>query len=412
MYDPNDKGLVYYYEPSKPHHFPSGYGKERKNEFGYPGITLAEGSLFNMCLKYIMVNMNLLDSLIGFPEVVAKQMLDFMIDQKFLQIQEILFKVPSSTEHFHCRTLKLFDDAYGSLFLESLSLAVLKDQTKLNLNPLLSCFTNIKELDLSNVGLTADDVRIVPQFNSLEKLILKNTNLTDQTINKLTVPFRMYKEKSEKLKVLDLQGNPISNRCLELVVVFPKLQILNLSSSNVQMKFELVYELKQFGWQFSTKRPEYDKVVNKGWAAPIVEQVLHEAQLKSSSSASKASLFYKKATTNPKKECNLKEKHLVLVRSRCVGDMAEFNRDLLKPIPTYDTSTLDKNKKKIHPATRALKNNSFRNVTTQGQEKRKFLSPIDSSDEETEDICKQYAQGSIQTKKKRTLLDALDASTC
>ena len=43
-------------------------------------------------------------------------------------------------------------------------------------------------------------------FLSLEKLILKNIDLTDRSIKKITLPYRMYKDRSKTLKILDLQG--------------------------------------------------------------------------------------------------------------------------------------------------------------------------------------------------------------
>ena len=101
-------------------------------------INLTEGSLFRMCLKYITVNYEKLDSLIDFPEMIGRQLFEFMVTDG-------LFSTLNCESKY--KLLKIFSDAYKEILLNSLTLY---DINLRYINNLLQCFGYIQELDLTN----------------------------------------------------------------------------------------------------------------------------------------------------------------------------------------------------------------------------------------------------------------------
>ena len=101
-------------------------------------INLTEGSLFRMCLKYITVNYEKLDSLIDFPEMIGRQLFEFMVtDGVFSTLNcEAKYKL-----------LKIFSDAYKEILLKSLTLY---DINLRHIDNVLQCFGYLQELDLTN----------------------------------------------------------------------------------------------------------------------------------------------------------------------------------------------------------------------------------------------------------------------
>ena len=101
-------------------------------------INLTEGSLFRMCLKYITVNYEKLDSLIDFPEMIGRQLFEFMVTDG-------LFSALNCESKY--KLLKIFSDAYKEILLNSLTLY---DINLRYINSLLQCFGYMQELDLTN----------------------------------------------------------------------------------------------------------------------------------------------------------------------------------------------------------------------------------------------------------------------
>ena len=101
-------------------------------------INLTEGSLFRMCLKYITMNYEKLDSLIGFPEMIGRQLFEFMVTDG-------LFSTLNCESKY--KLLKIFSDAYKEILLNSLTLY---DINLRYMDNLLQCFGYLQELDLTN----------------------------------------------------------------------------------------------------------------------------------------------------------------------------------------------------------------------------------------------------------------------
>ena len=91
-------------------------------------INLTEGSLFRMCLKYITVNYEKLDSLIDFPEMIGRQLFEFMVTDG-------VFSTLNCESKY--KLLKIFSDAYKEILLKSLTLY---DINLRHIDNVLQCF--------------------------------------------------------------------------------------------------------------------------------------------------------------------------------------------------------------------------------------------------------------------------------
>jgi len=166
-----DHGLVYYREKRKLRS-PPGYEFERCKKKANLGIekliTLHEGSLLKMCFKYVSRNLEILESLIGLPEIVGKELFNFILNDGVLYLQS----VPLANEHnlkesHKLRCLSSFTEAFGEVVLHSLSLTSLRGPMA-SVSKLLLCFEYLEELDLS--GNMLDD-EVLTSFHNLHRYI-------------------------------------------------------------------------------------------------------------------------------------------------------------------------------------------------------------------------------------------------
>ena len=119
-------------------------------------INNAPHSLMDICIKFIALHINFIDSLIGFPEIVGKKLFDKAVQEKqFLQFN------PTSIHG-----LKLFSDAYGSELLSCLN----ADSCYLSINELLSysfVFVYLESLNLASCKL-GDDHEVLQHMDQLK----------------------------------------------------------------------------------------------------------------------------------------------------------------------------------------------------------------------------------------------------
>lgn len=171
-WDKEDYGVVYYFEKRKLRS-PPGYEttsnpkriKLEKSinldaESDFQGqsvltspslVTLKQGSLMNMCFQYISQNIAILDSLIGLPEIIGKELFMFMLNNGVFQLHQVPFALEenlSNEERLKLQCLRVFSEAYESLVLDSLSLCYL-DKPIQTMSLLLSSLHYLVELDLS-----------------------------------------------------------------------------------------------------------------------------------------------------------------------------------------------------------------------------------------------------------------------
>ena len=159
-----DSGLVYYREKRKLRSPPGYEIQEKKPRFDSKmKISLGkDGSLLKMCYRYISENLENLESLVGLPEIIGRNIFNFMLENGNLQLQVCLL-AESKAENSKLQCLKVFDEAFPDQFLKSLSLTFFIKPLEY-LSNLLLCFENIEELDLSGNRLN-DEVLIA--FNSI-----------------------------------------------------------------------------------------------------------------------------------------------------------------------------------------------------------------------------------------------------
>lgn len=152
--DSQSCGVVFYREKRKLLS-PPGYEFEKKPRFDRKmKISLKDGTLLKMCYRYISENLDILESLVGLPEIVGKNIFDFMIQNGTLLLQICPFSncTESKAERSKLQCLQVLNEAFPELFLNSLSMTFL-NRPLANISNLLLCFENIQELDLSGNSL-------------------------------------------------------------------------------------------------------------------------------------------------------------------------------------------------------------------------------------------------------------------
>jgi len=99
-------------------------------------------SLFDLCLVYVSANVQNVDSLVGFPDTIGEKIFATVRNRRILQ---------AFTDHDCALVLRKFDEAYGSLLLEELTvknLPVLEQHIES-----LSAFCHITKLDVTGCAL-------------------------------------------------------------------------------------------------------------------------------------------------------------------------------------------------------------------------------------------------------------------
>lgn len=342
-------GIVHYRE-SNIIHSPPGYDlKKATKRFSLKEkICLKEGSLFNMCLKFMTINIDLIDSLVGMPEIIGEQLFSYMIKEKIFNFEISKDGSLSANDLFKVRKLAVFGEAYNDLILKSLTL----DGVPLNFNfmPLICNFQFIVELDLSGRKLPSELFSIVATFACLEKLILQDTKLTDECVTKLTLPYRIYKENPQSLEIVDIKNNKnVSNGSLELLLNFKNLKLLNLTGTSVSLNFELVYELKQFGWQISRDEPTYSYPINSGWAEPIISFLRQKNEI--NEYEPKTKIFYSKPSKDNATIC-VNDTLLILIWTDYIKKSVKFKTNGLNKSEQRKLIHGNKTKKKSVPCTK------------------------------------------------------------
>ncbi|KAH9491697.1 hypothetical protein Btru_029948 [Bulinus truncatus] len=188
-------------------------------------------SLFQLTLKFIGINLSLLDSLVGFPESIGQEI--FRCSKEHGQFS--LLKTNSQSR----KNLQIFFEAYGaSGILDGLSF----DGNCLFFNDIIDdclwLFKGLIHLDLSFCGLgdNHDALPLLISESQLKTLVLRSNLLTDDGIRRLTVQSRMFK-KSSSLTCLDLSDNKtLSDRCINYFTCLENLQIVNIFNTRIVLK--------------------------------------------------------------------------------------------------------------------------------------------------------------------------------
>lgn len=221
-------------------------------------------NLFEMCLRYVAINIDLVDSLIGFPSLMGKILFDECVK---------LNRFDQKIDKFQSR-LNLFSQAYPDQVIESLSLT---NQTITCLLPVIS-LSYIIHLDLTDCGLGGlVDINLVEclkqSAHCLETLRLRDNCLTDTYIQKFTLPQRLGYVNFEKLRVLDLSKNTALNVTDQVLVKhfskYPALCEIYLTRCDLRIQIERLREYRQCKCVNKIKEVE-----NVGWISEYMAKSL------------------------------------------------------------------------------------------------------------------------------------------
>ncbi|XP_051867464.1 leucine-rich repeat-containing protein 42 isoform X1 [Pristis pectinata] len=226
-------------------------------------------SLFDVVLAFIADNIQHVDSLIGFPEQIAEKL--------FIAVEARKKFVDSSTS---AKALFIFNEAYGSLVLQSLCLRERFMLVSEKLKEIQS-FRGLRRLDLSSCKL-GDDHELLRHLTSeplmsLALLYLGDNGLSDCGLQKMTAPVRVMRKGLGNLEVLDLSGNPrISGRGMPYVCCFSKLRALNISGTGVTPNCSSIQMIQSKLSLFPAGEPleefKHSCCRTEGWAEQVVYQ--------------------------------------------------------------------------------------------------------------------------------------------
>ncbi|XP_033736955.1 uncharacterized protein LOC117325113 [Pecten maximus] len=203
-------------------------------------------SLLKLAIKFVSQHLELVESLVGFPEIVG----------------ELIFREAESSgkfnyhddEYHDClRRLVLFTEAYGEVVLAKLSLT--RRWSSLQLYKChLQIFLDLTELELARCGLEdADDLlpHIGQHLTKLKHLSLKQNKLTDKGLVRLTTPYRVMGVGPEKLALLNLSDNQeiTGTGVLKYLCAFLDLSEINITGTSIKRSEAL---LKM--WKFDIRR--------------------------------------------------------------------------------------------------------------------------------------------------------------
>ena len=267
----DDVGVVYY-RSSAGLRSPPGYSPKRANRrrpTEKDKITLREGSLFNMCLKFMSLNIDLLDSLHGLPDMIGEQVFAACVRYEALVFLLDADGGLTTSDRIKVRVLGLFDEAYNEMLLSRMSLRGVP--LAIDVAPIIAPFRNIVDLDVSDRLVSDGVLCAISKFHCLERLVMQNTGLSDSCVVKMIRPYRVFSDNPQELEHLDIAGNPgVANQSLEgVLTVFKQLKWFDVSGCGVTMHQSTTYELRQFGWKRAHNTQSFEPIDNKGWAAPI-----------------------------------------------------------------------------------------------------------------------------------------------
>ncbi|XP_062260626.1 leucine-rich repeat-containing protein 42 [Platichthys flesus] len=226
-------------------------------------------SLFDLALLFVAHNIHHVDSLVGFPEQIGDRLFAAAVENRAFSNTDVSPKA-----------LRLFSDAYGQMVLGSLCLR--------NRFPLLhermdeiKTFHSLKSLDLFGCRL-GDDHEIFHHLtstslaNSLIHLSIGGNSLSDAGLQRLTAPVRMMRRGLDRLQLLDVSYNPISERALRYLTCLPKLEKLDVSGTSLKLNAGWKKTIWKLLGLVRSEKPldlfDHLRCKTEGWAEQVVNQ--------------------------------------------------------------------------------------------------------------------------------------------
>ncbi|XP_024129712.1 leucine-rich repeat-containing protein 42 isoform X2 [Oryzias melastigma] len=230
----------------------------------------AEGSLhtslFQITLSFVVDHIHLVESLVGFPEQIGREVFAAAAAGH-------VFSRPNSA-----KALRLFADAYGDLLLGSLCLRhrfpLLHERMEE-----IRAFRCLKSLDLFGCRL-GDHHEIFQHVtslpNSLVQLSVGGNGLSDSGLQRLTAPVRMRRSGLDGLRVLDVSYNPVSEKALRYLTCLTKLSQLDVSQTEMRISAGLQRTMWAVLGLLHSHTPldlfNHSGCRTGGWAEQVVDQ--------------------------------------------------------------------------------------------------------------------------------------------
>lgn len=217
-------------------------------------------TLYKTCLEFVATYADCLDSLVGFPEVVASDVWKTCYDKLCL---------PGK---YTCLTLATFCVAYPTLILPECQIV---DNLHLINNyehELCSVLSHVVHLDLSgcHLGDDHDILRAFKDMSVLQSLGLANNNLSSKA---LRVAFGQLSPVNKRLEYFDVSSNPrVTVQGIKVYLVQPSAEsflqrlVVSVSHGDVEMYDRVLEPYMQ-----RKSRPDLLTVDSQGWAKSLLD---------------------------------------------------------------------------------------------------------------------------------------------
>nr|CAB3263518.1 leucine-rich repeat-containing protein 42-like [Phallusia mammillata] len=319
-------GQVYYKSQ------PVGGSEAKSNRFLSKSLKYKEAfdptslvSLRKCCMDYVVKNFHLVDSLEGFPELVAKELFDECCIFGYFQ--------PDSAGNW-LKILHVFTDTYGDAMLQSLNLSGRWLFLSLHID-YLTAYESLEFVDFSNcrVGNDHDALSYLGSLTGLKKLYLCNNCISTNGIKLLTQSQRRKSIGLQKLEVLRLDGNP--KITLDILPYFRSLEALeiivvsnspDIETEDIKFGSQLCGSFSQCPHSVRFHQREWESSagdVGEGWAVPLIKSYLFDMEESIQRKQSKTNLgkgkgnFYSKPKTVSKSNVDASvvcKNHLIICK--------------------------------------------------------------------------------------------------
>ncbi|GAB6023946.1 Leucine rich repeat containing 42 [Chamberlinius hualienensis] len=218
--------------------------------------------LLDIVLQFIAKNVENLESLNGFPELLG----------------ELIFKALVT----HCQTsnqdigphLKVFSDAYQNVVLKSLNLSRKLVTLNEHFENLQLTLIYLTALDLSHchLGSKHDILDCIAEMTELKILHLNDCAVDDEAIRRITIPCRVYKKGIITLQELDLSNNTkLTSKCLSHLQCLKKLIHLRLpTGASLNKNIILSHMGKHDLYEENPSSFPLSAIKTEGWALPVI----------------------------------------------------------------------------------------------------------------------------------------------
>lgn len=219
----------------------------------------AVASLLELCVHFVADHIDHVDSLIGFPDIIGRQVLDrAALNGTFSKIDGQCLKA-----------ISLFNAAYPGQLLSSVSL--FGQPRYIHWEPVLELVAaDIAALQLISCPLNTASLLLqkIACCETITQLVLRDCGLTDIHVQKLTLRARSLGNCLRRLQLLDMRHNCLTFKSvLKLLRIRPEILAVTQSVNADQLA-----TVKSLKYQRVSELPGCCQIVCNGWLADIAWQ--------------------------------------------------------------------------------------------------------------------------------------------